>query len=141
MRRGRARGHGGDRPCGVAPARARAQRAHARGRRPVRAKLRLCEHLRVRAARRRFREGAGARPARPRNGTRKMKTWALDYLACPVTGARLELTDASMDGDEIVRGTLVSPQGRRYPIVNGVPRFAQIEGLDTQSAESVESFG
>jgi uncharacterized protein YbaR (Trm112 family)/2-polyprenyl-3-methyl-5-hydroxy-6-metoxy-1,4-benzoquinol methylase len=70
-----------------------------------------------------------------------MKTWALDYLACPVTRAGLELTDASMDGDEIVHGTLVSPEGRRYPIVNGVPRFAHVEGLDTQSTESVESFG
>jgi len=71
-----------------------------------------------------------------------MRTWALDYLGCPVTGGPLNLVDPHLAEDgEIVAGTLVSEEGRRYPIVDGVPRFTEAAGLQTQSAESVESFG
>lgn len=70
-----------------------------------------------------------------------MKRWALDYLACPVTGGALQLVDEVGTTDDISSGSLVSAEGRRYPIVDGVPRFAVIPGRATQSAESVESFG
>lgn len=70
-----------------------------------------------------------------------MKHWALDYLSCPVTRSELQLVDPTVAGDEIVAGELVSREGRRYAIREGVPRFAVIPGQETQSAESVESFG
>jgi uncharacterized protein YbaR (Trm112 family) len=71
-----------------------------------------------------------------------MKPWALEYLGCPVTNRPLTLVDAATgpDGD-IASGTLVSSEGRRYPIVNGVPRFTGGSGIEIQSAESVASFG
>lgn len=69
-----------------------------------------------------------------------MRHWALDYLACPVTHGPLRLVDPRIENEEIVSGGLVSPEGRRYDIVDGVPRFAVLPGVDTQSGESVESF-
>jgi 2-polyprenyl-3-methyl-5-hydroxy-6-metoxy-1,4-benzoquinol methylase len=70
-----------------------------------------------------------------------MKHWALDFLGCPITSSPLRLVDPRVTGDEIVAGHLVSPEGRRYEIIDGVPRFAVVENLETQSAKSVESFG
>lgn len=49
----------------------------------------------------------------------------LGVLADPMTGDELELVDAAYDdGERVSSGFLVSPHGRRYPIVDGVPRFA-----------------
>jgi SAM-dependent methyltransferase len=48
----------------------------------------------------------------------------LDFLVCPVGGEPLRLGGgAEYDGDFIRRGTLASPSGRTYPIVDFVPRF------------------
>src|SRR4051812_15823350 len=56
-----------------------------------------------------------------------MREALLEVLAEPVTGARLELRDATRSPgskDRIEEGTLVSTQtGREYPIVRGIPRF------------------
>jgi len=51
----------------------------------------------------------------------------LSLLCCPVTADPLELVDIVEDADgEIITGTLRSaPGGRRYPIVNGIPRFVE----------------
>jgi SAM-dependent methyltransferase len=59
----------------------------------------------------------------------------LDILCCPLTSAPLELTvaRAARDG-QVVSGELVSSRGKRYPIVNGVPRFVD-------SASYATSFG
>jgi ubiquinone/menaquinone biosynthesis C-methylase UbiE/uncharacterized protein YbaR (Trm112 family) len=64
-----------------------------------------------------------------------MQAWALDYLACPESGARLTLHDATISGGNVVGGTLVPEDGQqRYPIVNGVPRFVS-------STNYCDSFG
>ena len=52
-----------------------------------------------------------------------MRRWALDHLACPETGERLELVAEQVSGEDIQSGTLVAPGGKRYPIVSGIPRF------------------
>ena len=69
-----------------------------------------------------------------------MRRWALEYLGCPVTNGPLSLVDETVQGEEIVAGRLVSAEGRTYEIVNGVPRFAVVAELGTQSVKSVESF-
>lgn len=62
----------------------------------------------------------------------------LKYLCDPVDKSPLSLIDSMTNPDGSVEaGILVSAAGRRYPIVNGIPRFAQLD----QRAESVESFG
>src|SRR3982750_2445937 len=47
----------------------------------------------------------------------------LDLLRCPHTGQPLRLTEAVVDNGLVVRGSLVTACGRRYPILRGVPRF------------------
>jgi len=66
-----------------------------------------------------------------------MTPFLLTLLCDPNTKAPLELTDAVLDSDgNIQSGALVSPSGRRYPIVNGIPRF-----IDSVSTGAVHSFG
>lgn len=48
---------------------------------------------------------------------------------CPLTGSELVLTDAVRQGDDVVGGTLVAADGRRYPIESGIPHFAVAEML------------
>ncbi len=67
-----------------------------------------------------------------------MRDWALDHLACPASGAPLELRGAVREGDDIVAGELVAPGGETYSIVAGVPRFAAVA---RQAQDTVESFG
>lgn len=66
-----------------------------------------------------------------------MTPFLLQYLCDPVSGAPLALTDEQRDADgNIVSGTLVAGE-RRYPIVDGVPRFLPEAPLK----QSVEAFG
>ncbi len=52
----------------------------------------------------------------------------LPILCCPETGASLSLVDATFDRYGLVRaGKLVTPSGRAYPIIRGVPRFVAAE--------------
>lgn len=61
----------------------------------------------------------------------------LQFLCEPVTKAPLTLHDAEYDDHgNISSGELVTPSGKRYPIVNGIPRF-----VDFVPTKSVESFG
>ena len=47
----------------------------------------------------------------------------LDVLADPESGEALELIGGDGDGAWIETGELLSPSGRRFPIIRGVPRF------------------
>lgn len=61
----------------------------------------------------------------------------LEYLCEPITNASLQLIDAEFDSDGmIISGLLVSPSGKTYPIINGIPRFVEYVPKKT-----VESFG
>jgi ubiquinone/menaquinone biosynthesis C-methylase UbiE len=67
-----------------------------------------------------------------------MHTRLLEYLCDPVDGSDLRLSaDTIVINDRVATGDLVSANGRRYPIRNGVPRFLSNAGL----SDSVVSFG
>jgi len=67
-----------------------------------------------------------------------MTPFLLDYLREPVTKTSLTLIDEVIDEKgNIVSGALRSPSGRRYPIIDGVPRFVE----STELREAVQSFG
>ena len=66
-----------------------------------------------------------------------MTPFLLDYLCEPLTKAPLRLEGAVTDlSGQIVSGELVAPSGRRYPIVNGIPRF-----VHPTMTKTVASFG
>jgi SAM-dependent methyltransferase len=57
-----------------------------------------------------------------------MREQDVGLLQCPETGAPLRLEIVERDpGGLIVSGALLSPAGRRYPIVRGIPRFVSGE--------------
>lgn len=66
-----------------------------------------------------------------------MTPFLLDFLCEPETKAPLQLLDATYDArGNIVGGRLVSPSGKIYPIVDGIPRFIGFVPVRT-----VTSFG
>src|SRR5262245_7496355 len=81
-----------------------------------------------------FAGGAGT-PRRP-----WMKAWALDYLCCPRSRAPLALKDERREGEEIVGGRLVSPEGHEYAITHGVPRLT-VKHISSAEAETIDAFG
>lgn len=56
-----------------------------------------------------------------------MKERLLHYLVCPDSREKLRLKIQEREGEEIIRGSLVSPAGKEYPIDNGIPRFVSTE--------------
>lgn len=61
----------------------------------------------------------------------------LDFICEPITKSSLQLVDAVTDPDgNILSGELVATSGKRYPIINGIPRF-----VDFVPNKTVESFG
>lgn len=56
------------------------------------------------------------------------------YLVCPISGDRLELEIKKREGKEITEGILSTPDGRQYPIREGIPWFVPHE-------EYSETFG
>lgn len=66
-----------------------------------------------------------------------MTPFLLSIIREPHTGSALQLHDAEYDiNSNIVSGYLVSTNGTRYPIINGIPRF--VKSVPTSS---VKSFG
>lgn len=66
-----------------------------------------------------------------------MTPFLLNYLCEPITKASLELTDPVFDElGNVKSGSLVSSSGKKYPIINGIPRF-----VDLVPQKTVESFG
>ena len=65
-----------------------------------------------------------------------MTPYLLSLLADPQSKTPLKLKDAEYRGEMIVGGTLVSENGKEFPIVNGIPRFVEV-----QNRTSVDSFG
>jgi ubiquinone/menaquinone biosynthesis C-methylase UbiE len=53
----------------------------------------------------------------------------IDIIRCPRSGARLTLERAVTTGEDVVSGALVTPDGRIYPIEQGVPNFVEEEML------------
>lgn len=64
-----------------------------------------------------------------------MRRRALEWLACPATGAALSLeVHEEADDGHVIRGTLRA-QEHSYPIERGVPRLAQGEGDQGRTAD------
>ena len=72
-----------------------------------------------------------------------MKERLLEFLACPgCSGALSVLIDRTIEKDEILEGTLscVSCDGE-FPIIRGVPRFADLSRIEKEKLETAENFG
>jgi ubiquinone/menaquinone biosynthesis C-methylase UbiE len=65
-----------------------------------------------------------------------MTPFLLKYIRHPVTGEKLKLDSPVYEGERVVSGTLVGKKGECFPIINGIPRF-----LDVELQQSVAAFG
>lgn len=72
-----------------------------------------------------------------------MKERLLQYLACPSCAGAIELTAISQrEGEEIIEGQLACVScASRWPVVRGVPRFAELEAIEAEKAATASSFG
>ena len=68
-----------------------------------------------------------------------MKERLAQYLICPVCRTSLEMTVSERDGDEIVNGRFVCPNGHEYPVSDGVPRMIPFI-KDAGKKQTQESF-
>ena len=67
----------------------------------------------------------------------------MDYLACPSCSGELKIiAEGETDGIEILEGELACIScDTRFPIVRGVPRFANLDEIEPEKAAIAESFG
>lgn len=72
-----------------------------------------------------------------------MKQRLLQYLACPSCGGEIQLLSAAKHEDgEILEGDLSCLScSRRFPVVRGVPRFADLKHVEEDKAATAENFG
>jgi SAM-dependent methyltransferase/uncharacterized protein YbaR (Trm112 family) len=72
-----------------------------------------------------------------------MKERLLQYLACPSCRAPIHLSDVgTAEGVEVMQGMLACEScARKFPIVNGVPRFANLAEVGADKAEIASKFG
>jgi SAM-dependent methyltransferase len=72
-----------------------------------------------------------------------MKLRLLQYLFCPSCGGEIRLLSvAQKDGNEILEGEVdCASCRRRFPIVCGVPRFAELSEIETAKAATAANFG
>src|SRR5687767_9905408 len=72
-----------------------------------------------------------------------MKEKLLELLACPTCGGDILLADAGKyEDEEIIEGALrCKTCDHEYKIVRGVPRFAELDKIEADKAETAENFG
>jgi SAM-dependent methyltransferase len=72
-----------------------------------------------------------------------MKQRLLQYLVCPSCGGEIRLISvASGEAGEIMEGDLdCAACARRFPIVRGVPRFAELSKVEKDKAATAANFG
>jgi SAM-dependent methyltransferase len=72
-----------------------------------------------------------------------MKQALLRYLRCPSCHGAISISNAtSDDGQEILEGELSCDScSARFPIVRGVPRFANLSQIETDKAATAANFG
>lgn len=72
-----------------------------------------------------------------------MKRKLLEYLACPACGGEIRLSSVlADDGEEIFSGELQCALCRKsFPILRGVPRFADLDNVEAEKQATAESFG
>jgi len=69
-----------------------------------------------------------------------MKRSLVEFLRDPVSGEPLTLSDAALDGEEIVSGKLSAKSGAVYPIDGGVPALVRADQFAVGQQETVDSF-
>lgn len=74
-----------------------------------------------------------------------MKQKLLPYLACPACGGEIRLLSVARrdeDDGEILEGDLdCASCARHFPIVRGVPRFAALDEVEEEKAQTAANFG
>jgi SAM-dependent methyltransferase len=72
-----------------------------------------------------------------------MKKKLLEYLACPSCGESIRLgTIAREEGIEVIEGELACENCKRtFPIVRGIPRFADLAEVEAGKQATAEKFG
>jgi SAM-dependent methyltransferase len=72
-----------------------------------------------------------------------MKQSLLKYLVCPACGGQIHLLSVARgEGREILEGDLdCASCGRHYPVVRGVPRFADLGKVEEEKAATAANFG
>lgn len=72
-----------------------------------------------------------------------MKKRLLQYLACPSCAGEIRLLSvAKTEGEEILEGDLdCAACVRHFPVVRGVPRFADLSQIEEEKAATASSFG
>ena len=72
-----------------------------------------------------------------------MKERLLDLLACPTCGGDISLAYASKyEEKEIIEAVLTCAKcTREYRVIRGVPRFAELEKVESDKAETAANFG
>jgi SAM-dependent methyltransferase len=71
-----------------------------------------------------------------------VKAKLLKYLICPECGTDLRLRAAEQDGIEVMSGELTCVNCQHaYPIVRGIPRFADLGKIDEEKQATADKFG
>lgn len=72
-----------------------------------------------------------------------MKHGLLQYLACPACDGEIRVSNAqAQDETDILAGTLdCTGCAKQFPIVRGVPHFADLESVEPEKAAIASSFG
>ena len=72
-----------------------------------------------------------------------MKRTLLNYLACPVCAGDIQLNSVSAEeGIEVLTGELQCVScAKVFPIFRGIPRFADLENIESDKQATAESFG
>lgn len=71
-----------------------------------------------------------------------LKEKLLSYLVCPACEGSLDLAASKSDGTEIVEGALnCTACGKTFPIVRGIPRFANLQQVESGKRATAAGFG
>ena len=72
-----------------------------------------------------------------------MKEKLLQYLACPICGGDILLAHASKyEETEIIEAVLTCKKcTREYSVIRGIPRFALLDKIEQDKADTAENFG
>ncbi len=72
-----------------------------------------------------------------------MKQRLLEYLVCPSCSGEIRLLSVARgEGDEILEGDLdCASCSRHFPVVRGVPRFAELSKIEADKAATASNFG
>lgn len=69
-----------------------------------------------------------------------MRAELVSYYRAPGSGQALTLQDAVAAGDEVVSGSLIAPDGARFPIEAGMPNFIWPQSLGGREREAVSFY-